>query len=220
MDASPVATAVRSQTTRYKCNNAIAALSKLREANEEIGLPVPSSAVHVLGVLTPFVSYYKLAVTPVIAFLSDLSLLEHLKPNPEEVDEIFDHPLEAILSPELAASLAPKPGRLLSERGSEKWRYEPEYHYMRDSAWLHGSQYRMHKFRSVTTPISGLTSDILILAAKIAYVRNTDYERYAENHVTPDIALGWAMEQHAEAARATSQPQASSAESHIEGLAD
>ncbi|QRW18045.1 protein arginine N-methyltransferase 5 [Rhizoctonia solani] len=201
MDASPVATA-------------------LREANEEIGLPVPSSAVHVLGVLTPFVSYYKLAVTPVIAFLSDLSLLEHLKPNPEEVDEIFDHPLEAILSPELAASLAPKPGRLLSERGSEKWRYEPEYHYMRDSAWLHGSQYRMHKFRSVTTPISGLTSDILILAAKIAYVRNTDYERYAENHVTPDIALGWAMEQHAEAARATSQPQASSAESHIEGLAD
>ncbi|ELU40774.1 NUDIX domain-containing protein [Rhizoctonia solani AG-1 IA] len=216
MDASPVATAVRTQTTRYKYNNVIAALSKLREANEEIGLPVPSSAVHVLGVLTPFVSYYKLAVTPVIAFLSDLSLLEHLKPNPEEVDEIFDHPLEAILSPELAASLAPKPGRLLSERGSEKWRYEPEYHVRQI---IYQGQYRMHKFRSVTTPISGLTSDILV-AAKIAYVRNTDYERYAENHVTPDIALGWAMEQHAEAARATSQPQASSAESHIEGLAD
>jgi hypothetical protein len=74
------------------------------------------------------VSYYKLAVTPVIAFLSDLALLDHLKPNPEEVEEIFDHPLEAILSPELAATLAPRPGRPLSECGSEKWRYEPEYH--------------------------------------------------------------------------------------------
>ncbi|CAE6343277.1 Nudix hydrolase 11 Short=AtNUDT11 [Rhizoctonia solani AG-1 IB] len=201
MDASPVATA-------------------LREANEEIGLPVPNQAIHILGLLSPFVSYYKLAVTPVIAFLSDLALLDHLKPNPEEVEEIFDHPLEAILSPELAATLAPRPGRPLSECGSEKWRYEPEYHHMKDSTWLHGSSYRMHKFRTVTTPISGLTSDILILAAKIAYVRNTDYERYAENHITPDVALGWAMEQHVANARSASQLQAPNTESHTEGLAD
>ncbi|CAE6507758.1 unnamed protein product [Rhizoctonia solani] len=202
MDASPVATA-------------------LREAHEEIGLPAPSPAVHILGLLSPFVSYYRLAVTPVIAFLSDLTLLDHLKPNPEEVDEIFDHPLEAILSPELAASLAPRPEQPLSRRGTEQWPYDSEYHEMNDSPWLHGSWYRMHRFRTVTTPISGLTSDILILAAQIAYVRNTDYERYAKDHVTPDIGLGWAMEQHVENARTASQPQPlPSAESHIEGLAD
>ncbi|KAJ1307629.1 hypothetical protein OPQ81_001725 [Rhizoctonia solani] len=202
MDTSPVATA-------------------LREAHEEIGLPTPSPAVHILGLLSPFISYYRLAVTPVIAFLSDLTLLDHLKPNPDEVDEIFDHPLEAILSPELVASLAPDPGRPLSKSGSAQWPYESEYHEMKDSPWLNGSQYRMHKFRTVTTPISGLTSDILILASKIAYVRNTDYERYPKDYVTPDIALGWAMEQHVANARAASQPQPlPSVESHIEGLAD
>ncbi|KAG8763650.1 methyltransferase protein [Ceratobasidium sp. 423] len=191
------------------------------EAHEEIGLPAPSPVVHILGLLSPFVSLYRLAVTPVVAFLSDLTLLDHLKPNPEEVDEIFDHPLEALLSPELAASLAPRPEQPLSKRGSEQWPYESEYHEMKDSPWLHGSWYRMHKFRTVTTPISGLTSDILILAAQIAYVRNTDYERYAKGYITSDIALGWAMEQHVANARAVSQPQPPpSAESHIEGLAD
>ncbi|CAE7123581.1 unnamed protein product [Rhizoctonia solani] len=205
IDASPVATA-------------------LREAHEEIGLPTPSLAVHILGLLSPFVSYYRLAVTPVIAFLSDLALLDHLKPNPDEVDEIFDHPLEAILSPGLAASLAPRPEQPLSKHGSTQWPYESEYHVypeMKDSPWLHGSWYRMHKFRTVTTPITGLTSDILILASQIAYVRNTDYQRYPEGHATPDIALGWAMEQHVADAKAASQPQQpSSSESHIEGLAD
>ncbi|KAH7341680.1 NUDIX hydrolase domain-like protein [Rhizoctonia solani] len=193
----------------------------LREAHEEIGLPTPSPAVHILGLLSPFVSYYRLAVTPVIAFLSDPALLEHLKPNPDEVEEIFDHPLEAILSPELAGILAPRPERPLSKSGSAQWPYESKYHEMKDSPWLHGSWYRMHKFRTVTTPITGLTSDILILASQIAYVRNSDYERYHKDHATPDIALGWAMEQHVTNAQAASQPQPlPSAESHIEGLAD
>lgn len=43
-------------------------------------------------------------------------------PSPGEVDRIFDHPLEAILDPALAAkeNLAPK--------GSEDWIYEEELH--------------------------------------------------------------------------------------------
>jgi coenzyme A diphosphatase NUDT7 len=45
--------------------------------------------------MPPFPSIYKLIVTPVVAILSDLSILESLKPNPGEVDDIFDHPLEA-----------------------------------------------------------------------------------------------------------------------------
>ncbi|KEP52186.1 NUDIX hydrolase [Rhizoctonia solani 123E] len=193
----------------------------LREAHEEIGLPTPNPAVHVIAVLTPFLSLYRLAVTPVVAFLSDLTLLDHLTPNPDEVDEIFDHPLEAILSPELAASLAPRPERPLSARGSAQWPYEEEYHRMKDSEWLRGSMYRMHKFRTITTPITGLTSEILIMASQIAYVRDTDYPRYPQGYATADVALGWAMEQHTADARARSEPQPPpSAESHIEGLAD
>lgn len=63
-----------------------------------------------------------------VAFLSDLSLLGELEPNPEEVDEIFYHPLEAILSPELVASIGTTPSRPLSELGSEQWPYNSEYH--------------------------------------------------------------------------------------------
>ncbi|CAE6354001.1 unnamed protein product [Rhizoctonia solani] len=147
--------------------------------------------------------------------------IDHLTPNPDEVDEIFDHPLEAILSPELAASLAPRPERPLSARGSAQWPYEEEYHRMKDSEWLRGSMYRMHKFRTITTPITGLTSEILIMASQIAYVRDTDYPRYPQGYATADVALGWAMEKHTADARARAEPQPPpSAESHIEGLAD
>lgn len=200
-DASPVATA-------------------LREAHEEIGLPLSSRNIHILGLLPPFLSLYRLAVTPVVAFLSDLSLISHLKPNPDEVDEIFDHPLEAILSPELAASIAASPSKPLSEYGSARWPYKSEYHEIIDSPWLRDSLYRMHKFRSTTTPITGLTSDMLILAAQIAYSRGPDYERHSKTQIPFDVALGWAMEQHIQNAPTVSEQQSEGRESHIEGLAD
>ena len=73
-------------------------------------------------------SLYHLAVTPVAAFLTDLSILDSLKPNPGEVDEIFDHPLEAILSPELAETIGATGTKPLSEYGSANWPYKPEYH--------------------------------------------------------------------------------------------
>jgi coenzyme A diphosphatase NUDT7 len=101
---------------------------KIREAHEEVGLPVSSRSIHILGLLSPFLSLYKLAVTPVVAFLTDLSILDSLKPNPDEVDEIFDHPLEAILSPELMATIGTTESRPLSEHGGPKWPYIPEFH--------------------------------------------------------------------------------------------
>lgn len=73
-------------------------------------------------------SLYHLAVTPVVAFLTDLSVLDSLKPNPGEVDEIFDHPLEAILSPELVETIGASETKPLSEYGSAKWPYQPQYH--------------------------------------------------------------------------------------------
>jgi hypothetical protein len=45
--------------------------------------------------MPPFPSLYRIIVTPVVAILSNLSVLDSLKPNPGEVDDIFDHPLEA-----------------------------------------------------------------------------------------------------------------------------
>lgn len=61
-------------------------------------------------------------VTPVVAFLDDLSLLEELRAAPGEVAHIFDHPLEALLDPELARKEA------LVPLDSEHWPYEEELH--------------------------------------------------------------------------------------------
>jgi peroxisomal coenzyme A diphosphatase NUDT7 len=61
-------------------------------------------------------------VTPVVAFLHDLSVLEELRAAPGEVAHIFDHPLEALLDPELARKEA------LVPLDSEHWPYEEELH--------------------------------------------------------------------------------------------
>jgi peroxisomal coenzyme A diphosphatase NUDT7 len=61
-------------------------------------------------------------VTPVVAFLDDLSVLEELRAAPGEVSHIFDHPLEALLDPELARKEA------LVPLDSEHWPYEEELH--------------------------------------------------------------------------------------------
>lgn len=88
--------------------------------------------------MPPFPSLYKLIVTPVIAILSDLSILESLQPNPGEVDDIFDHPLEARLDLNIVrgdalirikAFLDPTIIRNetnLSPPDSEKWPYPEE----------------------------------------------------------------------------------------------
>jgi peroxisomal coenzyme A diphosphatase NUDT7 len=61
-------------------------------------------------------------VTPVVALLDDLSVLEELRAAPGEVAHIFDHPLEALLDPELARKEA------LVPLDSEHWPYEEELH--------------------------------------------------------------------------------------------
>ncbi|KAG8680850.1 hypothetical protein FRC09_017924 [Ceratobasidium sp. 395] len=193
--------------------------SPLQEAHEEVGLPTSSTHIHILGLLNPFLSLYKLAVTPVVALLTDLSVLDTLKPNPDEVDEIFDHPLEAILSPGLVATLGTSPSRPLSEYGGPSWPYLSEFHDTTDAQWLHGTWYRMHRYRTTTTPIKGLTSDILILTAQIAYNRDTDYERYAKGQVTFATSVEWAMDHHVTDAQKSPGMRSESREIHTYGLA-
>jgi hypothetical protein len=80
-------------------------------------------------------------VTPVVALLSDLSVLETLVPNEGEVDDIFDHPLEACFSYvgrmhgtnliPIKAFLDPSVMGLdpnLSKRNTPQWVYPEEFH--------------------------------------------------------------------------------------------
>ncbi|KAI0714407.1 NUDIX hydrolase domain-like protein [Cerioporus squamosus] len=169
-----------------------------REAHEEVGLPRHHHHVYTVCTLRPYISSAKLLVTPVVALLTDNAILDHLTPSPGEVDRIFDHPLEAILDPSLASKekLAPK--------GSEDWHYEEDFYCYSDIdlPWLANSTYRMHRFRSSAFAIKGLTSDILIATAEIAYNKGTTYERYAPGQLKTfapilKILLGQVTVQHA-----------------------
>ncbi|RPD60988.1 hypothetical protein L226DRAFT_552740 [Lentinus tigrinus ALCF2SS1-7] len=178
-----------------------------REAHEEVGLPRRYPHVHTVCTLRPYISSAKLLVTPVVALLTDNSILDHLTPSLGEVDRIFDHPLEAILEPSLASkeNLAPK--------GSADWIYEEELHCTSDIdlPWLANSTYRMHRFRSTAFAIKGLTSDILIATAEIAYKKPPAYERYAPGQLQTfapilKILLGQVPVQHAVSGTSTPTP--------------
>ncbi|KAG2060781.1 hypothetical protein BDR06DRAFT_871606 [Suillus hirtellus] len=148
----------------------------LREANEEVGLPLPptSSNIHFITTLPPFLSASQLLVTPVVS--SSHPILTSLTPSLTEVDRIFDHPLEAMLDPRLLLNK----GESLVDVG-EDWPYSAGDVYNPSDVRLDafdGLIYRMHRFRTCASPIKGLTADILITVAELAYGRKPVYERY------------------------------------------
>ena len=61
-------------------------------------------------------------VAPVVALLTDTNILNELKPSPEEVDLVFDHPFEAILEPSLAVA------EPLVDLNSELWPSDIEFY--------------------------------------------------------------------------------------------
>ncbi len=66
----------------------------LREAQEEVGLP--PSRVEVLGSMRPYQTGTGYLVHPVVGFVEEAV---RLRPNPAEVDEIFQVPLAFFLNP-------------------------------------------------------------------------------------------------------------------------
>ncbi|KAJ7109615.1 NUDIX hydrolase domain-like protein [Mycena crocata] len=148
-----------------------------REAHEEVGLPLDSPDIHTIATLQPFISLHKLVVTPIVALLTDASIVSTLKASQDEVAHIFSHPLEAILDPTIMDARK----ETLVSRGSEDWIYETEFHNTTDSvvAVLGNAMYRMHRFRSTASPIKGLTADILMHIAEIAFGRSPEYDRWA-----------------------------------------
>jgi 8-oxo-dGTP pyrophosphatase MutT (NUDIX family) len=170
-----------------------------REANEEVALPLHSPHIHTLCTLDPFVSQHKVVVTPVVALLDDVSILDSLRAAPGEVAHIFDHPLEALLDPELAR------GEKLVAAGSEDWPYETGIYNFTDGPWL-GTTYRMHRFRSTASPVKGLTADILLATARIAYAREPVFQRWGPGQMKTYAEVQRAVEAAAVAASASLSP--------------
>ena len=98
----------------------IALFVQYREAFEEIGLDHKSPHLRTVITLPPFLAVKKLIVSPIVGLLTDPSVLNTLVPCKDEVDLIFDHPVEAFLDPTIVA------GEDLAPIGSEQWRWESE----------------------------------------------------------------------------------------------
>ncbi|CAN6847573.1 unnamed protein product [Brassica oleracea] len=124
----------------------------LREAREEIGLD--PSLVTIISVLQPFVNKKGMSVVPVIGFLRDKKAFKEL-PNPAEVEDIFDVPLEMFLKDK---------NRRAEEREHEGERYLLHYfdYYVED------------KERNFV--IWALTAGILIRVASIVYQRSPEFQ--------------------------------------------
>nr|XP_031858238.1 uncharacterized protein CI109_006381 [Kwoniella shandongensis]KAA5525310.1 hypothetical protein CI109_006381 [Kwoniella shandongensis] len=154
-----------------------------REAYEEVNLPMEHPAIHHIGIIDPVLTILPLnahlknhiAVIPVICFISDPNtVLPLLAPNPDEVDAIFTHPLKGCWTGRVDGIDAEG----LSEEGGEWWPHGGEFHSVEDRIGTTGG-YRMHRFRTTRTPIKGLTSDVLIDTATIAYDSPPLFSRYA-----------------------------------------
>ncbi|XP_052182523.1 nudix hydrolase 15, mitochondrial-like [Diospyros lotus] len=116
-----------------------------REAKEEIGLD--PSLLNVVTVLEPFLSKHLLRVIPVVGILSNRKAFTPT-PNADEVEAVFDAPLEMFLKQE--------------NRTSE------------EREWM-GDKYLVHRFNYEKDGkkflIWGLTAGILIRAASVIYQR-------------------------------------------------
>ncbi|PWY97083.1 hypothetical protein BCV70DRAFT_203191 [Testicularia cyperi] len=102
--------------------------------------------------------------------------LSNLVASPSEVDDIWTHPLSAFLS-----SVAPIGLKLSDPTTVDKHRPPQEvFRTYTDIPWL-GSTYRLHRFRSSKQLIKGLTADVLISVASIAYGTAPKYQVNADD---------------------------------------
>ncbi|GAA5946831.1 hypothetical protein JCM3765_002035 [Sporobolomyces pararoseus] len=149
----------------------------LREANEEISLPLATPLLHLTN-LAPYTSRTLLIVVPCVYLLllppdqASPWLKDQLKPSPEEVEAIFDCSLSKLLHLEGSSSTTTPKTRSNSKR-TERERYDYAY---TDYSWPLSptTTYRLHSFSSPSpsqfpSSITGLTADILIDTASIAH---------------------------------------------------
>jgi len=165
---------------KYESTDESLVATAYREASEEVGLDIKSPHLRTVVTLPPFFSSRKYIVTPTVAVLTDPSLLNTLAPLQGEVDTIFDHPVKAFLDPTIV------PGENVSPVDPGQWVRESEFHDFRDfiPGAIVGYGYRMHRFHSTGSPITGLTADFMIFVAEVGYNARTTFERWAPNQPT------------------------------------
>ncbi|KAH0544453.1 hypothetical protein FGG08_001350 [Glutinoglossum americanum] len=151
-----------------------ASTTALREAHEEIGLPLSPSPPEPLCHFPGHLSRSYLCVLPCLAFLP--SPPAAYTPNPQEVSSIFSWPLRAFLSK------SPLPDT--PDTPPWKW-YE--------GSWIqwYGEEWRMHHFYVPAAgngdgvdgkggggyyKVWGMTARILVDAARVAYAREPEFE--------------------------------------------
>jgi hypothetical protein len=134
---------------------------QLREAQEEIALPVDASCIH-LTTLPAFLSYTLLLVIPVVVFLASpaTTVLPKLVANAAEVSAIFHTRLDHFLGAEGGYA-----------------------HSFSDVPWIADADFRLHAFRhpAFASDVTGLTAEILVQVALLAADEGTTtaYEREA-----------------------------------------
>ncbi|GJN91155.1 hypothetical protein Rhopal_004173-T1 [Rhodotorula paludigena] len=156
-----------------------------REAYEEVGIPIDTTRIRYLTALPPFLARSMMLVTPIVCFVLDYSLKPEL--NPSEVDDLFSFPLEAFLtsSPSHPVFHHPHPPAVQEGR--------IPYHSTEDYGWYEGRKHRFHSFEADPQAITGLTAEILIHVAMIAYNRQPDFELYSPSQLPHDALIRLAM---------------------------
>jgi coenzyme A diphosphatase NUDT7 len=165
--------------------------SQLREAHEEIGLPLPPrpgqppllnkadpAPLLYLTTLPAYSSRTLLVVLPVVYLLlqppetaSTSCLPSFLKPNPDEVDAIFHLPLQSFL---------------MLDNDNDDDGTDKLSHTYTDYTWLLSRPYRLHSFSTLPSlrasdaksarhsAVTGLTADIVLDTALLAYYGSLD----------------------------------------------
>ncbi|GAA5878532.1 hypothetical protein JCM1840_005540 [Sporobolomyces johnsonii] len=163
-----------------------------REAFEEVGIPIDTTRIRYLTTLPPFLTRSLVLVTPVVCFVLDYSLKPDL--NPSEVSDLFSFPLEGFLVSSSSSPVFHKPTP--TPTSTTDGTLPAPFHTSEDYPWFDGRPHRFHSFEARPKPITGLTAEILIHVASIAYGRPPEYELMAPGE----------MSQHELIQRATRSP--------------
>ncbi|CEQ41388.1 SPOSA6832_03104, partial [Sporobolomyces salmonicolor] len=161
-------------------------------AFEEVGIPIDTTRIRYLTALPPFLVRSLTLVTPVVCFILDYSLKPDI--NPSEVSNLFSFPLEGFLVSSSTSPVFHKPTP--TPTGPTDSIPSPPFHTFEDYPWFDGRPHRFHSFEARPKPITGLTAEILIHVASIAYGRPPEYELMAPGE----------MSQHELIDRATQSP--------------
>ncbi|CAD6969483.1 unnamed protein product [Tilletia controversa] len=111
--------------------------------------------------------------------------------NPNEVDALFSLPFKAFLNhnpsqalrAQLKLPVVPSP-KDLDDMPRNEVSGPSDWHTCRDILWLGGHRVRRHTFWDARNPVRGLTSDILIHAASIAYKTQPDFSLNAPGQLS------------------------------------